>query len=199
MGRNKQYERAELLERAVRLFRSRGYSASSTADLVSELGVNRKSMYAEFGSKQELFEAALEHYNGHELGLLFAPIEAEDAGLDGIKDIFRNFAQASEGAYRGLGCLLCNTASERGALEPQIGVRIDAYFARIKSAFGRVLENARQTGQIQARADLEQLTAFLTTSLIGVATSVRAEAPPEQLWNTYHVIVSMMDDLGPRS
>ena len=40
------------------LFRRRGFNGTSTAELVAELGVNRKSMYAEFGSKQELFEAA---------------------------------------------------------------------------------------------------------------------------------------------
>jgi AcrR family transcriptional regulator len=39
------------------------YTATRTADLVGELGVNRKSMYAEFGSKQALFEAVLERYD----------------------------------------------------------------------------------------------------------------------------------------
>lgn len=196
MGRNKQYDRAELLERAVGLFRRHGFSGTSTTDLVHELGVNRKSMYAEFGSKLELFEAALEHYDQGELGLLLAPIEAETADVDGIKAIFRNFAHASEGDYRGLGCFLCNTASERGGLWPEIGPRIDAYFARIKTAFQRALENARRSEQIGKATDREELADFLTTSLIGAATSVRAEAPSEQVWGTYRVISGIMDDLG---
>ena len=52
----KGYKREEVLDRAIELFRRQGYSATSTAELVDELGMNRKSMYAEFGSKQELFE-----------------------------------------------------------------------------------------------------------------------------------------------
>lgn len=60
MGRQKQYDRTELLDRAVELFRRQGFNGTTTAELVAELDVNRKSMYAEFGSKQELFEAAPE-------------------------------------------------------------------------------------------------------------------------------------------
>ena len=52
MGRAKQYDRTNLLDRAVELFRRHGFNGTSTAELVAELGVNRKSMYAEFGSKQ---------------------------------------------------------------------------------------------------------------------------------------------------
>ena len=63
MSRPKQYDRTELLDRAVELFRRGGFNGTSTAALVDELGVNRKTMYAEFGSKQELFEAVLERYD----------------------------------------------------------------------------------------------------------------------------------------
>ena len=80
MGRTKQYERTDLLDKAVELFRRQGFNGTSTAELVAELGVNRKSMYAEFGSKQELFEATLEHYNRHHLTRVLGPIEAPEAG-----------------------------------------------------------------------------------------------------------------------
>ena len=38
MGGAKQYDRIDLLDRAVELFRRQGYSATSTAELVDELG-----------------------------------------------------------------------------------------------------------------------------------------------------------------
>ena len=59
MGRAKQYDRSQLLDRAISLFRRQGFHGTTTAQLVAALEVNRKSMYAEFGSKQGLFEAAL--------------------------------------------------------------------------------------------------------------------------------------------
>ena len=72
MGRAKQYERTDLLDRAVELFRRQGFNGTSTAELATELGVNRKSMYAEFGSKQALFEATLEHYDRFHLSRVLA-------------------------------------------------------------------------------------------------------------------------------
>ena len=78
----KNYDRDELLDRAIELFRRQGYAATSTAELVEELGVNRKSMYAEFGSKQELFEAVLERYSKVHLSRVLASIEDPAAGAD---------------------------------------------------------------------------------------------------------------------
>lgn len=195
MSRTKQYDRTELLNRAVELFRRQGFNGTSTAELVSELGVNRKSMYAEFGSKQKLFEATLEHYNSNHLARVLAPLEAPDASLDGIRQAFHSYASASEGMFRGLGCLLCNTAVERGALDPGSGRFVAAYFERITQAFQHALGNAQQNGEIDETVDLDEFAGFLTTVLIGMAASIRAEAPPEQLWATYNVVTQVIDAL----
>lgn len=193
MGRAKQYERTELLDRAVELFRNQGFNGTSTAELVAELGVNRKSMYTEFGSKQELFEATLEHYDRKHLTRVLAPIEAPDAGIDAIQQAFTGYASASEGWFHGRGCLLCNTAVERGALDPASGRYVAAYLERINTAFHNALSNAVRDGDLVEAADVDTLAAFLTTTLIGVAASIRAEAPPEQLHATSRMVSAMLD------
>ena len=197
MGRAKQYDRTELLDRAVELFRRQGFNGTSTAKLVEELGINRKSMYADVGSKQELFEATLDHYNRNHLSRVLAPIEAPDAGVSAIKRAFSDYASASEGWFNGRGCLMCNTAVERGPLDPGSGRYVTAYLRRIRSAFRHALENAQRRGELRATSDLDQLAAFLTTTLIGVAASIRAEAPPEQLHATSTVVTRVLDTLLP--
>lgn len=198
MGRPKQYDRTELLDRAVELFRRRGFNGTSTAELVAELGVNRKSMYAEFGSKQGLFEATLEHYNRNHLTRVLAPIEAPDAGVDAIRRAFAGYATASEGWFQGRGCLMCNTAVERGALDAASGRFAAAYLRRITRAFRHALDNAQRSGEIPATTAIDDLAAFLTTALIGVAASIRAEAPPEQLHATSRVVATVLDMHGSR-
>ena len=195
MSKAKQYDRNELLDRAVELFRRQGYNGTSTAELVAEFGVNRKSMYAEFGSKQKLFEATLEHYNRKHLSRVLAPLEAPDASLDGIHQALYGYASASEGPFRGLGCLMCNTAVERGALDPGSGLFVASYLERITQAFHHALSNAQQDGEINPTIDLNEIAGFLTTMLIGMAASIRAEAPPAQLWATYTVVKKVIDSL----
>ncbi len=198
MGRDKKYDRTELLNKAVELFWLKGYHATSTAHLVDALGVNRKSLYAEFGSKQELFEAALTHYNDNHLNQIFGSIEGEkaaEAGLDAIKAIFEDLAHAAEGTGYGLGCFLCNTASERASLDAGVGPHIDAYIERIKGNFTRILNDAQKKKTLGGNINIESTASFLTSSTLGVITGIRAKAPPEQAWGTYHLISAMVDKL----
>ena len=188
----KQYDRIDLLDRAIELFRRQGYTATSTADLVEELGVNRKSMYAEFGSKQELFEAALERYDEHHLSGVLAPLEAPDAGADAIREAFAGYAAASEGWARGRGCLLCNTAVERAAIDPGARRHVDAYLERLTRAFRHALGNARRRGELDPDVDLDEHASFFAMALVGVAALIRAEAPPELVRAACRVTTSVL-------
>ena len=193
MARTKQYDRDELLDIAVEVFRSTGFNGTSTADLVDDLGVNRKTMYAEFGSKQGLFEATLEHYHRKHLTRMLADIEDSDAGLDAIAQAFENYAAASDGPFNGRGCLMCNTAVERAAHDPASGAFTAAYLDRINSGFRQTLQNGVDTGALDDTADLDALAAFLTTALIGIAASVRAKAPSDQVHAAARVAATTID------
>ncbi|MEL6985153.1 MAG: TetR/AcrR family transcriptional regulator, partial [Actinomycetota bacterium] len=173
----KKYDRTELLDRAIELFRRQGFNGTSTAELVDELGVNRKSMYAEFGSKQELFEAALDRYAIHHLTNVLGPVEAPEAGLAEIRAAFDSYASASDGWAQGRGCLLCNTAVEAGSLDAGARQRVAAYLARLTAAFRHALANGQERGEVPSETDLDDLAAYFTTALIGVAACIRADAP----------------------
>jgi TetR/AcrR family transcriptional repressor of nem operon len=177
----------------VELFRRQGFNGTSTAELVAELGVNRKTMYAEFGSKQGLFEATLEHYDRNHLTRVIGPLEARDAGADTIREAFTGYAAASDGWARGKGCLMCNTAVERGGLDPGSGRFVDGYLDRLDKAFLNALGNAQRSGELSADADIGELAAFFTTALIGVAASIRAEAPPDQVHAACRIATRMLD------
>ena len=196
MGRAKQYDREALLGRAVDLFHRQGFNGTSTAELVETLGVNRKTMYAEFGSKQELFEAVLEYYNDRNLSQVLARLEAPDAGADAIRRAFAGYARASEGWARGRGCLLCNTAVERAALDPGSARHVDAYLQRLTAAFRNALGNAHTHGELHEPGDLDDLASFFMVSLIGVAACAKAQASPAQISAACAVATGI---LGPQA
>jgi TetR/AcrR family transcriptional repressor of nem operon len=199
LGRRKQYDRIELLDKAVELFRRQGYNGTGVAELVEELGVNRKSLYSEFGSKQQLFESALERYNSEHLSRVLAPIEAPDAGVDAIREAFAGYATASEGWFFGRGCLMCNTAVERAALDPGSARFVAEYLDRLTRAFRRALENGHAAGEVGPSANLDELAAYFTTMLIGVAACIRAEAPPDQIRAACDVAAAVLDTHRPDS
>jgi TetR/AcrR family transcriptional repressor of nem operon len=162
-------------------------------DVHRQLGINRKSMYAEFGSKQGLFEASLERYDQHQLSRVLAPLEAPAAGADAIREAFAGYAAASGGWASGRGCLMCNTAVERAALDPGARRYVDAYVERLTRAFRHALDNASRADDLDPEADLEELSAFFTMSLIGVASLIRAEADPTLVLAACRVATSVLD------
>ena len=62
MGRPKNFSREEVLEKAMPVFWTRGFSDTSLQDLERATGVNKSGLYAEFRDKEDLFVACLRHY-----------------------------------------------------------------------------------------------------------------------------------------
>lgn len=61
-GRPRGFDTKEALERATRVFWEQGYEGASLTELTAAMGISRTSMYAAFGSKEDLFRRALERY-----------------------------------------------------------------------------------------------------------------------------------------
>ena len=77
MARPKGYDRDTVLLAARDLFWEQGYHATSIAELEQSTGLNRSSIYQEFGSKHGLFEAALECYIDRVVAMLFADMRGK--------------------------------------------------------------------------------------------------------------------------
>ena len=85
MARHKEYDRHDVLDKAVSLFWKKGYKASSMTDLVHATGLNTASMYKEFGDKDGLFEEALEYYRQHVVSPRFQ-ILIDEPNIKGVTE-----------------------------------------------------------------------------------------------------------------
>lgn len=178
MGRAKAYNADDLVDRAMELFWQRGYAGTSTSDLVEHLGVNKFSLYAEFGSKQALYEAALARYDRDVVTGHFGRLESKSAGLDEVLAVLDFFAQSGRRPGSSNGCFMCNSATERGSLDPSTHETVDAFFARIRSACITAFTNAQARGEVNATLVVEEEASWLTTTLIGLFVLMRAQADP---------------------
>ena len=178
MGRKKNYERDLLVEEAMEMFRDYGFAGTSTQMLVERLGVNRFSLYAEFGSKQGLFDAALKRYDEEVVERNFGPLEAPEAGIAEIRALLEFFGSAGKGPASGRGCLLCNTAVEFGSDDHSGAGSVQRYFERVSNAFCGALGNAYDKGELRRSAKPREEAGFFTASVLGMFVMLRAEAPP---------------------
>src|SRR3989442_5487564 len=93
-------------------FWKHGYGGTAIANLERRTGVNRSSLYHEFGSKRELFDPVLDSYVEDVLEPLLAPMEAEGAGLDAVLGFFSDIKDLLLEEPAGRGCLMVNTVAE---------------------------------------------------------------------------------------
>jgi AcrR family transcriptional regulator len=61
-GRPREFDADEVLDRALDVFWRKGYEGASLSELTEAMGINRPSLYAAFGNKEELFRKALDRY-----------------------------------------------------------------------------------------------------------------------------------------
>src|SRR3954467_7018846 len=89
-GRPRAFDRTVALGQATTLFWSKGFEATSIADLTQAMGIGAPSLYAAFGSKEALYAEALRHYaevNGDYVwGRFYAAATARDAAWSLLMD-----------------------------------------------------------------------------------------------------------------
>lgn len=177
-GRPRSFDRDKALLAAVRLFRERGYEGATLADLQEAMGgLSPPSLYAAFGSKEDLFKEAVSVYvestgRAGRCALEEAALSTRDA----IEAVLRaNVAAiAKSGEPRGcmlvLGAINC-TSEEAG------GAAASAHLHRLRqksyrSIADRIRRGVRE-GDVPLGTDVEGLTAFVTALINGLSVLAR--------------------------
>ena len=199
MGRKKSYDRDVLIGKAMEIFRDHGFAGTSAEMLVEGLGVNRYSLYAEFGSKQGLFDAALQRYDEEVVERNFGPLEAPGAGADEIRSLLEFFGSARRSPALGRGCLLCNTAVEFGPDDPSGAGFVRRYFERLSKAFQTALDNALGEGELHRSVAPREESSFFTASVLGMFVMLRAKAPPSVIQSAARVAIEHLEALRPEA
>ena len=177
MARPKGYDRDAVLLAARDLFWEQGYERVSIADLEARTGLNRSSIYAEFGSKHGIFTAALECYADQVIAGLLAGMQAPDgAGLDAIVALFERLSGlfACDTAVAARGCLMVNAAAEMAAHDPEVRAQAQAYRDRLRTSFGAALARAAAAREISSERVTERAR-VLASALMGAWLSVRID------------------------
>ena len=195
MGRKKNYDRDTVIEQAMEIFRDHGFAGTSSQMLVEGLGVNRFSLYAEFGNKQGLYDVALERYDQQVVERNFGPLETPAAGIEEISLLLEFFASASKGPTSGRGCLLCNTAVEFGPQDPSGGDFVQRYFKRISNAFYKALNNAQKKGVLLSEVAPKEEADFFTATTLGLFVLLRAKAPANVIENAAKITIEHLERL----
>jgi AcrR family transcriptional regulator len=188
-GRPREFDRSRALDRAMRLFWSRGYDAVSMADLRAELGVTQASLYAAFGSKEQLFQEAVELYRQTAGFSTTAALATEGSAREAIRAMLQAAVDAFSAPNAPGGCLLILGATNCPLESRSVQDHLLSIRRQISRSILNRLKQGQLDGDVPTTASIIGLTAYFSTILHGLALQSRDGASRKTL--THVVDIAM--------
>lgn len=180
-GRPRAFDRNEALHRAMHLFWTRGYEGASVSDLAEVMGINKPSLYAAFGCKEELFRAAISLYEKEEGAPVGEALEAGRTARCAIEAALRSNARNLSNPDNPRGCMLVVAALAGPAEDNPVCRFLSDNRRRSTQNFRRRVARGIAEGDVPATADPDRIAAFYTAVLHGLSIQARDGAAAETL------------------
>jgi len=180
LGRPRAFDADVALERAMHVFWAKGYEGAALSDLTRAMRINRPSLYAAFGNKEQLFRKVLDRYASGPLAYFDKALEAPKA-RDVIEQILFGAARMASDPRLPAGCLMVQGALACGDSAGSVQKETAARRAASEIALRRRLQRAKREGDLPRNANPAELARYVMTVLQGMAVQGADGASPDQL------------------
>lgn len=193
MARHKEFDRDEALHKAMEVFWTRGYEASSIQNLVEHMGINRQSLYDTFGDKHTLYLQALDRYHEVESRKLFELLERPGSVKKTLRQLFTVVVEGSLCDKERRGCLMGNAMSELAGRCEATAARTGRNMEAVEGAFYRALLRGKKDGELTGVREPRAVARFLCSSFQGLVLMAKATRDRKTLEDVVKVTLSVLD------
>jgi AcrR family transcriptional regulator len=191
MGRPREFSEAAALDAAMRVFWEKGYEGASLDDLTRAMDINRSSLYASFGDKEELFNKVIARYSEGPMAFMHEALQQPTARAV-VENLLR-FGVAflgdpthPRGCLSLQGGLACGSSAE-GAKRAMMGWRKQG----LKQLEQRMLR-AQKEGDLTRDVDAKDLARYISVVMNGLAVQSVNGATPAEMNRTVKMALRSM-------
>ena len=188
-GPAKQFDRDEVLSRALHLFWDKGYEAVGVSELLDHMQIGRQSMYDTFGNKRELFMEALRAYEHQQITTVRGMLSAPGSPMENIGKVFTYWEQL---VMEGKGCLIGNSSCEQRHEDEAVSRMLCRGMHDIREAFRDALARASEAGELDAALDPDETADLLVTTGQGVALLSQVPGNMDMVFNGWRGLKRML-------
>lgn len=193
MGRPREFDLDDTLDRAMKAFWVKGFEATSLDDLCEATGLGRSSLYAAFGDKQGLYLNALSQYEAAAVARITSAIAASATPREGITAFVNRVIDDIVAGPGRRGCFIGNCAAELARQDKVVAERVRRSMMRVQDTFRDALLQAKGAGQLGKNADVDALAAFLMSGIQGLRLVGKAYPDRTTLDNIAGVMLRCLD------
>jgi AcrR family transcriptional regulator len=179
-GRPRSFDKQKALDAALHVFWRKGYEGASMADLTSAMGIEKPSLYAAFGDKEQLFRQVLDHYQKGPANMPLAALQ-EPTARRVIERLLRESADAGSDPKLPRGCLYVQGALACGSDSDCIRTELISRRAAGEALLRRRLQRARKEGDLPKKSDPAALARYIMAVLHGMSVRSSAGASRKEL------------------
>ncbi|MFY1697393.1 TetR/AcrR family transcriptional regulator [Solwaraspora sp. WMMA2101] len=179
-GRPRAFDEEAVLDRATEAFWRYGYEGASLSTLTAAMGINRPSLYAAFGSKEQLFQRTLARYQEAQLATVRTALDQPTA-YAAIEAFLRASADGLTADSHPAGCFSVQGGLSCSPENTRITEMLAAGRAATEAAVAQRLSRAAEDGDLPEGVDARALARFVMALSEGHAVQAAAGASREQL------------------
>jgi AcrR family transcriptional regulator len=179
-GRPRGFDLDQALDQAIDVFWRQGYEGTSLSDLTDAMGINRPSLYAAFGNKEQTFKLAVDRYAKIDMAYAQVALSASTAFEVASRYLHDN-VEAVTTPGKPPGCLsiqggLSSAPDTDPIVKYLAGRRADG-----EQQFARRFERSKQEGDLAADEDAADLARYVSTVSTGIAVQAASGATRDDL------------------
>lgn len=192
MGRSKEFEENEVLQKAMELFWQQGYEKTSMSDLVEHMGIHRKSIYDTFGDKHSLYLKVIECYGEFSTAKYKSETLRAKTSYQAIQYIFDYIIEGNEDKH--YGCLFVNAATEFGPWDQEVLKKTEDAFSQAEKFITEIIKQGQVNGEFSRKYDNELLGVILHNAFLGLRVLVKTSASKEKMHNVAKFFLDLIAD-----
>jgi AcrR family transcriptional regulator len=182
MGRPREFEIDDAIEKATVLFWRNGYEGTSLSDLTKAIGITPPSFYFAFGSKEALFKKVIERYQAEQSRIAEAAFRKPTARAIATH-FLRGYADVLTDPHHAPGCLVMNSS-----LPWALGDPVRQWLAGLREEMRTQLRDrfaeARRSEKFLAGMDADSLARLVLVIASGMAVEAQSGASRKDLRRT---------------
>jgi TetR/AcrR family transcriptional repressor of nem operon len=187
-----------IIYESLKQFSAKGFLSTSITDILDAVGTSKGGFYNHFKTKDQLFLTTLSEArkiwrekNLSGLDEIHRPVNKVIKILENYRDRYLTDHENLPG-----GCIFVNLAIELNDQRPELAREVNEGFVRLKRMIKRLLDEEKDSGNINKDIDAAQVTEMIFSGLLGACVMYTSDKSRDNLFLTIGALVEYLNTIS---
>ncbi|MBV6646844.1 MAG: TetR/AcrR family transcriptional regulator [Cyclobacteriaceae bacterium] len=173
--RNPEFTKNLIVSRAMSLFNTKGYRATSISDITKASGITKGAIYGNFSNKDDVAVAAFEYAVNKVMKEIRVRIKTAPTAPLKLKAMTHYYEEYIKQPPIDGGCPVINTSIEADDNYPLLRTKVVRFMSMIKDSLKKIIYRGIKENQIKPDVNVDEFTTMFYASIEGAIIMSRVE------------------------